>query len=890
MFCLPKELANKIKASIRKGEFTPEKLKKMDTESRREFLENIIGTEAKEVNKLFEKKLLLKDQERGLYEWVKEILGLSKAEKEAMSKKIKETYSTKKQRVFNPKEGEEFLGELASDAYSKRFKTEVSLDEARVITDLSSEMATKKEIMNKDHTWGNGSEEDRFRYGVDYGNSKVLLDNYTGALKREAEKVQLVRFWREKGASQKLAGFLEDLRISGNFIADNSRAVVAALDNSLWMRQGIKTLTNPKYVKIWGVAFGNSFVDIFKTLVGGIADASKEVRAGGFNKDTVKKTWKALWGASNRRGDALQDALKAEIYSRRNYLNGLYERGSPLDIGTGEEEFPTSFPSKIPLLGRLFKASEVAYTSGAMRLRVDIADKLYASAARNKIDLNNKEQVAAINKLVNSLTGRGHLGRVESWGPVVNKTLFSAKFLKSNIDFLTQWSRMLTTQKGDPLNFAAKEAAANLLYTITSLTGTLVLADTLWPGSVEWDPRSADFAKIRIGDTRFDITGGLRGLVVLGARLFSSEVKSTMTGAVTEKKRTEILLQFGSYKLAPAMTAVKNLMNGEDFKGDDTTLFGEAVGLFTPIPFQNYIELTNNPQSANTLLTMIVEGLGISQGTYSLELPEEELLYKQFQNLDEEEREYQERTLKEDDPDLYEKYESVSNSEDRGLSATDRYLQGLGISNGVRATFIYNEAMKLGGAAEQNAIVQGLYDRGIATKTVLNQIEELNNLGRLDSVDVVKPEDRGAFGLVSDYARAFRIDPENAIKGLFSSEKLGIVQGNLVSLQRMRGVDYREEGGSQEVKKKMMEDIGLSWSDRGDYKLEHILPVKAGGDSSEDNLKIVTTIEHDMYTPIDNDVVDAVKIGAITREKAETLMKAYKDYGTLTAEAVVAQL
>ena len=67
----------------------------------------------------------------------------------------------------------------------------------------------------------------------------------------------------------------------------------------------------------------------------------------------------------NRRGDSLQDAHKAEIYSRKNYLNGLYEKGSKLDIGKGEEEFPTSFPEKIPVLGSLFKASEVAYTSGA---------------------------------------------------------------------------------------------------------------------------------------------------------------------------------------------------------------------------------------------------------------------------------------------------------------------------------------------------------------------------------------------------------------------------------------------------------------------------------------------------------------------------------------------
>jgi len=65
-----------------------------------------------------------------------------------------------------------------------------------------------------------------------------------------------------------------------------------------------------------------------------------------------------------------------------------------------EEEFPTSFPSRIPVLGRFFKAAEVAYEAGAMRLRADVADAMYMMAEKVGRDLKNKVTVGDINLTV----------------------------------------------------------------------------------------------------------------------------------------------------------------------------------------------------------------------------------------------------------------------------------------------------------------------------------------------------------------------------------------------------------------------------------------------------------------------------------------------------------
>jgi len=150
--------------------------------------------------------------------------------------------------------------------------------------------------------------------------------------------------------------------------------------------------------------------------------------------------------------------------------------------------------------------------------------------------------------------------------------------------------------------------------------------------------------------------------------------------------------------------------------------------------------------------------------------------------------------------------------------------------------------------------------------------------------------DRNVLGLVSDYAKAFMTDPSNAFKALLTKEKLGKVEGNLVELQRFYGIFFTDEGGSQEYKKKLMEEQGISWNDKDKWKLEHIVPVSAGGDNSDSNLMLVNEETHDFFTPIDITVGNAVKDKRITRKEATQLMKDFKINKTITAEEVMEKL
>ncbi|KKK93788.1 hypothetical protein LCGC14_2689390, partial [marine sediment metagenome] len=152
------------------------------------------------------------------------------------------------------------------------------------------------------------------------------------------------------------------------------------------------------------------------------------------------------------------------------------------------------------------------------------------------------------------------------------------------------------------------------------------------------------------------------------------------------------------------------------------------------------------------------------------------------------------------------------------------------------------------------------------------------------------PEDRNIFGLVSDYVRAFRIDPSNAFKALFTKEKLGVVKGNLVELQRFFGIRFDDKGGSEEFKRNLMGEKGIPLDDIENWKLEHITPVKAGGSTAEKNLMLVNNEMHNFFTPIDIAVGNAVKDKRITRKEAEELMIDFKVNKTITAEEVISAL
>lgn len=446
---------------------------------------------------------------------------------------------------------------------------DLTMDEVTTITDMSDDLISKKAAMADTPV---GSKE-----RLAYGQARVAYDNYVNELEAAAKK---------RSIKDRVVQHPAD---SLNELAGSIKGIQAALDNSAIFRQGWKTMwTNPK---MWTKNMLRTFSDI---------------KGGLTNKNMI-------------------DALKADIISRPNFE--LYKKAKLAVSDIAEEAFPSSLPERIPALGRAFKASEYAYTGFLQRQRADVFDKLLDVARAQGRDVTDAKELQAIGNYVNTLTGRANLGKAEPAAKYFNNIFFSPRNFWANVQTLTgnQLQRGVTP-------FVRQQAALNLLKIIGGTASVLATANFLKPGSVEWDPRSSDFGKIKIGNTRFDASGGMSSLVTIASRLLPTQhrgewgnfKKSSTTGMMQQyntgrqgdQTTWDAFLDFGEGKLSPAAQVVKQLMTGEDFTGGKVTPAQAALNAIVPIPIKNFQELQQDPNSANTLIAMIADGLGIGTNTY----------------------------------------------------------------------------------------------------------------------------------------------------------------------------------------------------------------------------------------------------------------------------------
>lgn len=555
-FCLPRDRVNAFKLGLKSGEIDPQVLSRMSSEERRNFLAQYVGDGAAA------KKVNAEFESKLLLK--NQQLGMiTWAKKTAglkpQTKRDLITRIQKLDRVLDPEEQDAFLSDLAE----AKLGFGVAEDEAKTIAGLSKTVSEAEAKRLPDGTFP--TEADRMKYGY----AVEDMTDYVASLKKNAESLKASDLKTARGIGTATS------RVAGNL-----KSLTASLDNSSIFRQGWKTLiTNPN---IWR----KNAAKTFSTLV-------REV--GGKN---------------------VMREVNADIVSRPTY-DKMTKAG--LAIKNPEEAFPESAAEKIPGFGRLYKASESAYTGFVYKTRADVFDQYLKVAEKAGVNIDDPTELKAIGKLVNSLTGRGDLGALERVATPVNNLFFSPRFVKANLDTLTAHAldKNITP-------FARKQAAKNLLKVASASAGVLYTANALLPGSVDWDSRSTDFGKIRVGNTRFDVTGGMGSLVVLMARLATGQAK-TSTGKMVDLKGDEfggrdqidVFTDFIRNKLAPASSLALNVYTGKDFLGRKTEIGKEVIKATTPIGAQNAYELLQDPNSAPDLVAIIAEGLGISASNYA---------------------------------------------------------------------------------------------------------------------------------------------------------------------------------------------------------------------------------------------------------------------------------
>lgn len=567
-FCLPQTAVNKFTEALRNGKINPYELNKMSSEERRKIFEDIVGkTGAKQVNAEFESKMLLKNQKFAYTNWAKQVAGINPAARRDLVAKI-----GRLDHALNPDEEHGFLQDLAST----KLGTNVSEDEVRNIVKLSkatqnAEAASRSTIEQASRKGWEPTTND-----LNYGRARYDLERYVGELKGNPKDFRLSEF--------KTHPILATKKLP-RAVADVSKSIGASLDDSFALRQGAKAFWTdfPR----WQKAFRNSFVDLAK-------------------------------GAKN--AESAEREINAHIMADPYYDQAIKDGLAVRNVKSVDDVFPTSAPGRIPILGRAFNASEVAYSGFADNLRMGIYKNQLklADGLGEGLSPTVRKNIA---KEVNSLTGRGGFGSSEALAGKANIAFYSLRFLKSNVDTLLLHPAGIGV--GGVGSQAQKTAAKNLLKIITGTAAVLGTANALKPGSVQFDPRSTDFGKIKVGDTRFEVTGGMDSLVTLASRILTETSKSTNgtvsklnTGKFGSSSDLDVLVNYLTGKTSPVAGVGVSLLKGKTFSGSKPSL-GNSVGqLAEPLNVANFTELKGDKNSANILVAVIADTLGVSTNTY----------------------------------------------------------------------------------------------------------------------------------------------------------------------------------------------------------------------------------------------------------------------------------
>jgi hypothetical protein len=273
-------------------------------------------------------------------------------------------------------------------------------------------------------------------------------------------------------------------------------------------------------------------------------------------------------------------------------------------FGKSEEIFGNpQLAEKLPLgAGAIVRGSDRAFSIAASYMRMQIFKRIVdGEGGVNAIENAwNTKQLKLLGRVINTGTGRGHGGEggwFEKAAPILGKTLFSARLWKSRLDLI------------NPLYYAAlrkNPVALKLAVQSTASFGTLVgvtLAAAAAAGAtVETDMRSSDFGKIKIGNTRYDIMGGLQQNLVLAWRELSGQYKSSSTGQITDLNsgkygkldRLSIVGRTVENKLAPVIAETIRQIQGKDISGKPMSgidRLKEASGLVIPLNVQDTYSL-----------------------------------------------------------------------------------------------------------------------------------------------------------------------------------------------------------------------------------------------------------------------------------------------------------
>lgn len=285
-------------------------------------------------------------------------------------------------------------------------------------------------------------------------------------------------------------------------------------------------------------------------------------------------------------------------------------------------------------------ASERAYIATLNLERADLFDVLAANLVKGgwlqKPGEMTLKEANAISNYVAAASGRGNLGKLSSAADGLATTFFSPRFLWSRVQLLTgqpMWGGTARTRVLIAKDYARVLIGLGVFYSSIAMAAKMFKKGDV---TIEEDPRSPNFGKVQVGDTKIDPLFGLSQVSsfitqsLLGEKKISTgeirpiRKKWTLSG---KERRTgdptwlDLAASFLRSKSSPMAGTVVDVLQGENFKGEETTLVNLARRNLLPMPLNDiYDNLKETGVPAATALSLL-GFFGMNSSTYKSSEP-----------------------------------------------------------------------------------------------------------------------------------------------------------------------------------------------------------------------------------------------------------------------------
>lgn len=352
-------------------------------------------------------------------------------------------------------------------------------------------------------------------------------------------------------------------------IVNFPRSVMASWDLSAPLRQGLPLVHKKEW---WGAWDG-----MFKSLGSETAFDALQQEIG--NRPLFRER---VDGNGNTR-----PSIATEAGLHLTDLNGLTHR---------EESMMSTLAERIPGV----RASNRAYTGFLNKLRADTFQNLVQDAAQTT-EGGSPALLKELANFVNVSTGRGSLGSLERSAGALNSLFFSPRLIASRLTMLNPNYYIMA-------NPMVRKEALKSLFTVAAAGSTITQLGKLAGGTVESDPTSSDFGKLKVGNTRLDPYGGFQQYIVAANRLMQGRSKSSTSGKeykLGEKfgapTRLDVAGRFAESKLNPVMSFVTGILRGKNMSGEPFNVKQEIASRFVPIFLQDLKQLATEDPSLISL-------------------------------------------------------------------------------------------------------------------------------------------------------------------------------------------------------------------------------------------------------------------------------------------------